>query len=339
MQQNIEKLKEQFKSEIKAIKDDKNFETIKYSYLGKKGVIVSLYNQLKTVANTEKAILGKSINELRNFFEQQLAEKEENLQKSALNNQIEKEWVDFSLDLKQDVGALHPISKMQYDLEDIFESMGFIVLDGPHIETDFYNFESLNIPKDHPSRDLQDTFFFGDNYLLRTQTSPLQIKAMEKLEPPIKAIAPGKVFRAENRDAAHENCFHQLEGIVVTENTTVAHLIYFMEVILAEIFDSSIKVRIRPGYFPFVEPGFELDMSCQICSGRGCSMCKKTGWVEMMGCGMVHPSVLKAGKLDPKKYTGFAFGVGLDRLCIMKHKVNDIRYFHSGDLRFFKQFS
>ncbi len=343
MKEKIEKLKVEFQNSLKKITSLKDLEILKNRFFAKKGVIVSFYQDLKTIPNEQKAAFGKKINELRETLETLLTEKQQQLTYKQLQSQVEKEWIDISLDLKKDSGALHPISKIQYELEDIFTAMGFSVLDGPHIETNFYNFEALNIPKNHPSRDLQDTYYFDENYLLRTQTSPIQIRGMELFakagkKPPIRIIGPGKVFRAETRDASHENCFHQLEGIVVDKNITVRNLIYFMEVMLAEIFYNPVKVRLRPGYFPFVEPGFELDMSCQICSGDGCKMCKKTGWVEMIGCGMVHPKVLEVGKIDPKIYSGFAFGLGIDRLCIMKHKINDIRYFHSGDLKFYRQF-
>lgn len=334
----INKIIEEFSAKLSQVKQLKDLETIKNQYLGKKGVVVSLYQQLKSIPNEQKATFGKQVNQLREKLTQKLESHQQILQTQYLQQQEEKEWVDISLDLKQPIGALNPISQIQYDLEDIFTAMGFEVLDGPYIETDYYNFEALNIPSDHPSRDLQDTYFFDNTYLLRTQTSPLQIKAMEKINPPIRIIAPGKVFRAENRDASHENCFHQLEGMVVDKNISVANLLHFMKIMLEEIFLNPVKVRLRPGYFPFVEPGFELDMSCQICSGDGCRMCKKSGWVEMIGCGMVHPKVLEAGKLDPKIYNGFAFGLGIDRLCIMKHKINDIRHFHSGNIKFTRQF-
>ena len=305
MKKKINALKTEFQELLKKTSSLKDLESLKNRFLAKKGVIFSLYQELKKLADDEKATFGKTVNELREVLEKSLSEKQQQLADKKLGEQVEKEWIDISLDLKKDSGALHPISKIQYDLEDLFTAMGFSILDGPHIETNYYNFEALNIPKTHPSRDLQDTYYFDENYLLRTQTSPIQIRGMELFAkagktPPTRIIGPGKVFRAETRDASHENCFHQLEGIVIDKNITVKHLIYFMETMLAEIFYNSVKVRLRPGYFPFVEPGFELDMSCQICNGDGCKMCKQTGWVEMIGCGMVHPKVLSAGKIDSK---------------------------------------
>ena len=222
--------------------------------------------------------------------------------------------------------------------------MGFDVLDGPHIEDEFHNFEALNIPADHPARDMQDTFWFKtkegeEKRLLRTHTSTIQVRGMLDRKPPFRFIAPGKVFRCERTDASHEMMFHQLEGMYVDKDVTVGNLIYFMETLLTEIFEKKVEVRLRPGFFPFVEPGFELDIKCLICGGKGCSVCKKVGWVELLPCGMVHPNVLKAGGIDPNKYNGFAFGLGLDRLVMMKYGINDIRHIHGGDLRFFRQFS
>ena len=338
MNKKIDKILADFTKQLTQVQNTQELINIKSQYLGKKGAVALLFQELKSASSKEKMSFGEQINQLRETLVKKLTSKVAAIEKIKLNQQIDKEWIDISLDLKQDTGALHPLSSLQYDLEDIFTSMGFVVLDGNHIETEFYNFEALNIPHNHPARDLQDTYYFDTNYLLRTQTSPLQIRGMEKQTPPIRMIAPGKVFRAETRDSSHENCFHQLEGMVIDKGISVAHMVYFMEIILEEIFEKSVQVRLRPGYFPFVEPGFELDMSCQICDGKGCKMCKKTGWVEMVGCGMIHPKVLQVGGIDKNIYSGFAFGLGLDRLCIMKHKISDIRYFHSGNIKFIKKF-
>lgn len=338
MKEKIQEILTNFQNELVKIGKISDIECIKGQYLGKNGVVSTLFQELKELPKEQRATLGKELNVLRSELTNKLEIQTKELENTQLTKQAQKEWVDISLDIKQNVGALHPISALQYELEDIFSAMGFLVLDGNHIETDFYNFEALNIPSNHPSRDLQDTYYFSQKYLLRTQTSPLQIRGMEKQSPPIRIIAPGKVFRAETRDASHENCFHQLEGMVIDKEISVAHLVYFMEVMLQKVFEKRVKVRLRPGYFPFVEPGFELDMSCQICDGDGCKMCKKSGWVEMIGCGMVHSKVLQVGGINSEVYSGFAFGLGLDRLCIMKHKIDDIRHFHSGDIHFIKQF-
>jgi len=235
-------------------------------------------------------------------------------------------------------GRLHPLSQIQYEIEDIFTSMGFTVLDGPEVETDYYNFEALNIPAHHPARDMQDTFWTEDGNLLRTHTSAIQVRGMERLQPPFRVIGPGRVFRYEATDASHENTFYQVEGMMVDRDISVADLIYFMKVLLKEIFGREVTIRLRPGYFPFVEPGFELDIHCLICDGKGCSVCKQSGWVELLPCGLVHPNVLRYGKIDPDKWSGFAFGLGMNRLVMMRYGINDIRHFLSGDIRFLRQF-
>ncbi len=238
-------------------------------------------------------------------------------------------------------GSLHPITQVTRELEDLFTSMGYVVLDGPEVERDWYNFEALNIPKDHPARDSQDTFYIAgtsDNDLvLRTHTSPVQVRAMERMRPPFRAIAPGKVFRQETTDASHEHTFHQMEGLVVGKDISVGHLIGAMKTLLRGIFGFDLEVRLRPGYFPFVEPGFELDARCPFCK-TGCSVCKQSTWIELLPCGMVHPNVLKAGQIDPEEWSGFAFGLGLSRLVMFRHKIDDVRHLLSGDLRFLEQF-
>ena len=242
-------------------------------------------------------------------------------------------------------GSLHPLTRVQRELEDLFTSMGYTVLDGPEVETDYYNFEALNIPADHPARDTQDTFFCkpqgesesGGRLVMRTHTSPVQIRAMQELQPPFRAIAPGKVFRQETVDASHDHTFHQMEGLVVGKDISVGHLISAMKTLLRGIFRREIEVRLRPGYFPFVEPGFELDARCPFCK-QGCGVCKRTTWIELLPCGMVHPNVLRAGGIDPEEWTGFAFGLGLSRLVMLRYGIDDVRLLLSGDLRFLEQF-
>ena len=259
-----------------------------------------------------------------------------------VNEKLEKSKIDFSLtdsvlDKGLNTGGIHPVHQIQREVEDIFQSMGFEVLDGPHIEDDWHNFGALNIPETHPARDMQDTFWFKDKkHLLRTHTSTIQVRGMETRKPPFKFVGPGKVFRCERTDATHEMCFHQLEGMMVGKDITVGNLIYFMKTLLKEIFKKDMEVRLRPGFFPFVEPGFELDIRWKK-PKKGES--RHSGWLELLPCGMVHPNVLKAGGIDPEKYNGFAFGLGLDRLVMVKNAIEDIRHLHSGDLRFNKQFS
>jgi phenylalanyl-tRNA synthetase alpha chain len=236
------------------------------------------------------------------------------------------------------VGRIHPLSQIQYEVEDIFINMGFQIMEGPEVELDEYNFGKLNFTDDHPARDMQDTFWTEEGFLLRTHTSSVQVRAMEVLKPPFKIIVPGRVFRYEETDASHENTFYQLEGMMVDKNVSTANLIYIMKTFLSTFFEKDVTVRLRPGYFPFVEPGFELDIQCLICSGKGCQVCKYSGWVELLPCGLIHPNVLKAGGIDPQIWTGFAFGMGLSRLVMMRHSIEDIRHFLSGNIRFLEQF-
>ncbi|MGH9646626.1 MAG: phenylalanine--tRNA ligase subunit alpha, partial [Bryobacteraceae bacterium] len=257
----------------------------------------------------------------------------------ALNQRLQREWIDLTLPAPGTrPGSLHPVTRIQAELEALFASMGFAVLDGPEVETEYYNFDALNIPPDHPARDMQDTFWMTDGHLLRTHTSPVQVRGMEKLGPPLRMIAPGRVFRNEEVDASHEHTFYQVEGMMVDRDVSVANLIYFMKTMLSAVFRREMTVRLRPGFFPFVEPGFELDIRCLICGGAGCPVCKQSGWVELCPCGMVHPNVLRASGIDPDQWSGFAFGLGLTRLAMMRYQIDDIRLFMSGDLRFLNQF-
>ena len=275
-------------------------------------------------------------------MKKEVAKKLDEIELLEINKKLEKNRIDitrreslFDKGLKS--GGIHPVYQIQREVEDIFQSMGFEILDGPHIEDDWHNFGALNIPETHPARDMQDTFWFKDKeHLLRTHTSTIQVRGMESRKPPFKFVGPGKVFRCERTDATHEMCFHQLEGMMIGENITVGNLIYFMKTLLKEIFKKDMEIRLRPGYFPFVEPGFELDIRWKK-PGKGES--KHSGWLELLPCGMVHPNVLKAGGIDPEKYNGFAFGLGLDRLVMVKYGIEDIRHLHSGDLRFNKQFA
>ena len=294
---------------------------------------------LKDAAPEERKELGMKSNEIKKSMTTAIDSRREEIKQDIINAKVASEWIDVTLnEVKSNVQGLHPVSIVQYEIEDIFTSMGFSILDGPHCETDHYNFEALNIPQDHPARDMQDTFYFENGAILRTHTSAIQVRGMEKIKPPFKVIGPGKVFRVERPDPTHEAAFHQLEGMVVGENINVANLINTMKTLLSEIFKSEVNIRLRPGFFPFVEPGFELDIECQLCKGKGCKVCKNIGWIELMPCGMVHPNVLKAGGIDTEKFSGFAFGLGLDRLVMMRYKIEDIRNLHSGDVRFSGQF-
>ncbi|MFH2133038.1 MAG: phenylalanine--tRNA ligase subunit alpha, partial [bacterium] len=318
----------------------KELEEIKVQFLGKKGELAQFMKQLKELSNEKKAEIGKSVNRLKELFQEKIEHRREELKQGEYEHRMQQEWIDITTDpFHTEPGSLHPVTVVQQKLEDAFMAMGFQVLDGPHIETEYYNFEALNIAEHHPARDMQDTFYFEDGHLLRTHTSPIQIRGMERLKPPLRIVGPGKVFRCERTDASHDSCFHQFEGMMIDKDISVAHLIYFMKTMLGEVFDSEVEVRLRPGYFPFVEPGFELDMRCLLCQGAGCKFCKRVGWIELIGCGMVHPNVLRSGNIDPLVYSGFAFGIGIDRLAMMKYDITDIRPLHGGNLNFTRCFT
>lgn len=314
-------------------------EDLRVRFTGKKSTLNALMGELKGLQGPERAEAGKALNLLKRDFENGLKTLRESVEREEQERALANEWVDVTLDAqRRPRGGLHPISSIQYQIEDIFTSMGFQILDGPHIETEYFNFEALNIPADHPARDMQDTFYFEDGNVLRTHTSSIQIRGMQRLSPPFKIIGLGKVFRCEKVDASHEATFHQLEGMMVDRDIKVAHLAYFLKGLLSQVYRREVEIRLRPGYFPFVEPGFELDIACLLCGGKGCKFCKHLGWVELLGCGMVHPNVLRHGGIDPDEWSGFAFGMGLDRLVMLRYGIDDIRHLHSADLRFFRQF-
>ncbi len=292
-----------------------------------------------TLSAAEKKVAGPKFKLWWEALVQIKADREKALKFAAIAEQEKKEAIDVTFPSKPLGGSLHPITQVQYELIEIFRSLGFAVLRGPEAELDYYNFEALNIPSSHPARDMQDTFFLSADQVMRTHTSPVQVRAMEEYGAPLRAIVPGRVFRNEALDASHEHTFYQLEGMMIDENLTVSNLLGVMKLLLREMFGRDIKVRLRPGYFPFVEPGFELDAECSICAGSGCSVCKHSGWVELIPCGMIHPKVLEYGKIDTSKYNGWAFGMGLSRMVMMKYKIDDIRLMQSGDLRFLAQFS
>ena len=339
---NLEQLEADFCRELAQVRDSSALAELKARYLGKKGALRTFMQGIGKCSADERKALGQKCNRLKALFESLLREAQQESERTAIEQKIARDWLDFSLSERywnRFGAAMHPISSVKEELEDIFLSMGFQILDGPHIEDDYHNFEALNIPKNHPARDMQDTFWFSDmQHLLRTHTSCIQVRGMEGARPPFRFVAPGKVFRCEATDASHESVFHQMEGMMVDEDISVAHLIYFMKQLLAQIFEQQTEIRLRPGYFPFVEPGFELDIACLVCSGAGCSVCKRSGWLELLPCGMVHPNVLEYGGIDSARYRGFAFGLGLDRLVMMRYRISDIRYLHSGNLAFLQQF-
>ena len=344
MQEKIASIKNNFEKELATVSSISELQVLKSRFIGKKGALSEIMKGLRDASPDERKEIGQQSNQCKENIEKQLESKRFEIEQAAMNRKLEAQWVDPTL--RDSVlargltsGGYHPVTLVQREIEDIFLTMGFDILDGPHIESDYYNFEALNIPADHPARDMQDTFWFPDlKHLLRTHTSCVQVRGMEQKRPPFKFIVPGKCFRCERTDASHEMVFHQLEGMMVGHEVSVANLVYFMKTLLTEIFRRDVSIRLRPGFFPFVEPGFELDVQCLICNGEGCSVCKRTGWVELLPCGMVHPNVLRYGKIDPVENSGFAFGLGLDRLVMMRYEIDDIRLIHSADLRFHSQF-
>jgi phenylalanyl-tRNA synthetase alpha chain len=314
-------------------------EAVRIEVLGRKGTLAQISKDMGKLSPDERAAVGKRLNAVKQELEREFDDHKSGFENALLAAKLESEWVDLTLPAPGiRPGSLHPISKIQYEIEEVFTSMGFTVLDGPEVETEYNNFDALNIPPDHPARDMQDTFWLEGGNLLRTHTSPVQVRGMKKLGPPLRMIAPGRVFRNEEVDASHEHTFYQLEGMMVDRDVSVAHLIYFMKTLLSAVFKREVTVRLRPGYFPFVEPGFELDIHCLICGGGGCPVCKYGGWVELLPCGLVHPNVLSMGGIDPEEWGGYAFGLGLTRLVMMRYGIDDIRLLQSGDLRFSKQF-
>lgn len=344
MTQELETLYGDFRSALSGVTSQAALFDLKADFIGKKGRLNEILKSLKDATEDERKTVGARANQIKDAIVQEIDDKLADIERLEINERLARDKVDISFtDTIKEQGlegaGYHPVTIVQREIEDIFLSMGFDILDGPYIEDDYHNFEALNIPADHPARDMQDTFWFKDmKHLLRCHTSTIQVRGMERKKPPFKFVGPGKVFRCEATDASHEAAFHQLEGMMVGENITVANLIYFMKTLLREIFRRDVEVRLRPGFFPFVEPGFELDINCLICGGKGCSVCKQSGWVELLPCGMVHPNVLKYGGIDTDRYNGFAFGLGLDRLVMMRYGIDDIRMLHSGNLQFVSQF-
>ena len=338
LKESLLKMKDEVEEKINLATSAEVVEQIRVEFLGKKGKITEVLKGLKDLSVEDKKEVGKLANDIKIQLEEKINNAIEDINNKKIEEELKKENFDITFPgYEYKRGSLHPITIVQRRAEEIFKGMGFMIADGPEIEEDRFNFEMLNIPKDHPARDMQDTYYLNTGHVLRTQTSACQSRFMLDNNPPFRMIAPGRCFRNEAMDASHENTFFQLEGMMVEKNLSIANLVYIMKTLLTEILEREVEVRLRPGFFPFVEPGFELDINCQICGGKGCSTCKHSGWLELLPCGMVHPNVLKAGGIDPEEYKGFAFGVGLTRLAMMKYGIKDIRDLNSGDLRFLKR--
>lgn len=343
----IKTIKKQAQKELNLIVKIEDLKRFEKKYLGNQGLLTRILRSLKNLPQNQRKTIGREANELRDFLLEKLKEKEKVLKEKLIEEKEKQEWIDITIPAKKiEKGHLHPLTIIRKEIENIFQKMGFVVVEGPEVENEWYNFDALNIPQEHPARDMWDTFWIKNpkskilnrRFLLRTHTSPVQIHYMENHKPPLRIIAPGRIFRYEATDASHEINFYQVEGLMIDKDVSVANFSYIISQFFGEFFSKETKTRLRPSFFPFTEPSFEVDVRCSICKGRGCSVCSYRGWIEVAGAGMVHPNVLKAVNINPKKWQGFAFGMGLDRLAMMKYRINDVRLFYSGDLRFLKQF-
>ena len=327
------------KAELEQAQDAKALEDVRVRYLGKKGELTAILKQMGSLSAEERPVIGQLANQVRAEIETLLAETGAELKEKALEKRLMEERLDVTLPgKKQVIGHQHPLNLVLDELKEIFLGMGFDVVTGPEVELDYYNFEALNIPKNHPARDTQDTFYIDDNVVLRSQTSPMQVRTMEKQKPPIRVIVPGRVYRSDEVDATHSPMFHQIEGLVVDKGVTMADLKGTLEVFVKRLYGEDTKVRFRPHHFPFTEPSAEMDIMCFHCHGEGCRLCKGEGWIEILGCGMVHPRVLERCGIDPEVYSGFAFGIGLERIVMRRYNIDDLRLLYENDVRFLKQF-
>ena len=342
MQERLKELQTEALEKISQSSNLKELNDIRVFYLGKKGPITEVLKGMGKLSAEERPKMGALANEVRDAIAAGIEEKQQQLEEAAVKEKLAAEKIDVTLPGRPiKVGNHHPLTSIVEEIEDLFIGMGYTVAEGPEVEKDYYNFEALNLPKDHPARDMQDSFYITEEILLRTQTSPVQARTMEKHKGkgPVKIICPGKVFRRDNDDATHSHQFMQIEGLVVDESIRMSDLKGTLEVFAKKLFGEEREIRLRPSFFPFTEPSVEVDVSCFKCGGKGCNICKKTGWIEILGAGMVHPNVLEMSGFDSKKYTGFAFGMGVERIAMLKYGIDDIRHFYTNDVRFLKQFS
>ena len=339
LEKRIEEIKNKINLEVKNVKKIKDIEKIKIECLGRKGELTLLLRKLGSLSKEDRPKIGKLLHQHKKEIEELIQKKTIEIVRSEKEKRIKSESIDISLlGKRMDRGTIHPIQLILKEMEEVFLGLGFKIEEGPEVELDYYNFEALNIPKDHPARDDQDSFFINNDILLRTHTSPVEIRVMEKQKPPIRIIATGKCYRRDSTDSTHSPMFHQIEGLAVDENITFGDLKGVLTVFFRRIFGKDRKIRFRPGFFPFTEPSAEVDVSCLLCKGKGCKSCGYTGWLEIMGAGMTDPAVFKKVGYDSEKYSGFAFGMGVERIAMLKYGINDIRLFFENDLRFLKQF-
>lgn len=342
LKDNLQLLSKEAIEKIEAAIDLKELDQVRVAYLGKKGPITEISKGMKTVSPEERPILGALVNEVRNEITSHLETKKARLEMEKINRDLESETIDVTLPGSSvAVGQSHVLTQIIEEIEDLFIGMGYQIIEGPEVEEDSYNFERMNLPKDHPARDMQDTFYITNEILLRTHTSPVQARTMDKHDfsnGPLKMISPGKVYRRDSDDATHSHQFHQMEGLVIAKDITMGDLKGTLEVFAKKLFGEEREIRLRPSYFPFTEPSVEVDVSCFKCSGKGCNVCKHTGWIEILGAGMVHPNVLEMSGIDATVYSGYAFGLGPDRVAMLKYGIDDIRHFYQNDVRFLNQF-
>lgn len=338
MRKRLEKLKKIAVQDIKAACDEKALNKIKIRYLGRKGSLTHFLKEIGKLSQKERPIIGKLTNEIKRYLEEEIERRSEIIKEKGFKERLKSEWIDTTLDGKKPlIGKSHPITQVLEEITNIFIALGFSVVEGPEIELDYYNFEALNLPKDHPARDMQDTFYVTDDIVLRTHTSSVQIRVMENQKPPVQIIAPGKVYRCD-ADVTHSPMFYQIEGLMVDKGITFGDLKGILEIFVHSFFGQDTPLRFRPSFFPYTEPSAEVDIGCVICQGKGCRVCSYTGWLEVLGSGMVDPEVFRAVSYDSEELTGFAFGMGIERLAMLKYKIDDIRLFFENDMRFLKQF-
>ena len=337
LKEMLEKIKAEAAAKLEAANAD--LEAIRVQYLGKKGELTGVLRGMGALSAEERPKIGQLANEVRAYIEQRIEDRRAAQEAAALQQRLAGETVDVTMPVKpMERGVRHPLSIVQSELEDIFIGLGFEIAEGPEVEYDYYNFQALNIPENHPARDTQDTFYITDKILLRSQTSPVQVRTMEKKRPPIRVISPGRVYRSDAVDATHSPLFHQLEGLVVDKGITMGDLKGTLELFAKKMFGEDTKIRFRPHHFPFTEPSAEVDVSCFVCGGKGCALCKGEGWIEILGAGMVHPNVLRGCDIDPDEYSGFAFGMGIERIVMRKYNIHDMRLLYENDVRFLEQF-
>ena len=339
LKEALEKIEEQAGAELASVSDAKQLEEIRVKFLGKKGELTAILKQMGGLSAEERPVIGQLANKVRADIEEKIEKRKNELKDELLSKKLKEEVLDVTLPGKtRKIGKLHPLTTVLNEVKDIFVGMGFDIVDGPEVETDHYCFEALNMPKSHPARDTQDTFYINENVVLRTQTSSVQIRTMENRKPPIRIISPGRVYRCDTVDATHSPLFHQIEGLVIDKGITMADLCGTLELLMKRLYGDDCKIRLRPHHFPYTEPSAEVDVMCYNCNGEGCSLCKNEGYIELLGAGMVHPKVLEGCGIDPNEYSGFAFGVGLERIVMRRFGITDMRMLYENDLRFLEQF-